>query len=186
MGWLETALLPALVYDRITPHMVKKTDTTPLEAPTKARTRAKAAPKAKREGSALEERLNAQMVDAGLSPEREYRFCPDRKWRADFAFPSDWIIIEVEGGLYGKPVICDKCHLPVMRNLGGGRRMPVREAGRHNTGAGFEKDVEKYNWAEMHGWMILRFSGTMIKSGKAIEIVLEAINIVRSRNDTAH
>lgn len=155
------------------------------DAPKKARRKAVEAPekavKAERKGSHLEERLFAQLVDSGLQPEREYKFCHDRKWRADLAFPALKIIIEVEGGLYGKPVICDKCHLPVMRNLGGGRRMPVRESGRHNTGAGFEKDVEKYNWAEIDGWMVLRFSGTMIKNGNAIKIILEAIDRQTSR-----
>lgn len=65
-------------------------------------------------------------------PEREYRFCPARRWRADFCWPKRKLIIECEGGIY----------------RGGG----------HNSITGFEKDIEKYNWATIHGWKVIRYT----------------------------
>lgn len=38
------------------------------------------------------------MRAARIAYDREYRFDPTRKWRADFALPELGILIEVEGG----------------------------------------------------------------------------------------
>jgi len=69
---------------------------------------------------------------AGLPvPVAEYRFAPPRRWRFDYAFLSLWIAVEVEGGGF--------------------------VGGRHTRGAGFLRDMEKYNAAAMLGWRILRY-----------------------------
>jgi very-short-patch-repair endonuclease len=71
--------------------------------------------------------------------EREYRFVPDRRWRFDFAYIDQMIAIELEGGTW--------C------------------GGRHTRGAGYEKDLEKYNRATIEGWKVLRYtSGTMVNA----------------------
>jgi very-short-patch-repair endonuclease len=86
---------------------------------------------------------------------REYVFYlnekgkPIRRWRFDFAFPLEMVAVEIEGGLY------------------------IR--GRHMRGAGAEKDMEKYNRAELEGWTVLRFSPGMVKSGVALATVQEAL-----------
>lgn len=96
--------------------------------------------------SALEESLAFQIRALRLpSPVREYRFHGSRKWRADFAWPECRLLVEVEGGTW--------------------------TGGRHTRGAGFEKDVEKYNEAALDGWTVLRFTGRMIESGKAIQMI---------------
>jgi very-short-patch-repair endonuclease len=64
------------------------------------------------------------------TPEREWQFCPDRKWRMDFAFPIAKLGIEVDGGIW--------------------------TAGRHTRGAGWLKDTEKLNTAASMGWRMLR------------------------------
>ena len=64
---------------------------------------------------------------AGWDLEREYRFHPTRKWRFDFAFPSQKLAIEIEG------------------------------FGRHQTVSGYMADLEKYNEATRLGWRLLRF-----------------------------
>jgi very-short-patch-repair endonuclease len=64
-------------------------------------------------------------------PESEYRFHPIRKWRFDYAWPEKHIAVEIEGGLY----------------VNGG----------HVRGFGYEKNLEKYNAAVLHGWSILRY-----------------------------
>ena len=101
--------------------------------------------------SKLEETLAFQMKAIGLpEPMREYRFHPSRKWRFDFAFPAEKVAIEAEGGVWTH--------------------------GRHTRGAGFQKDLEKYNSAVILGWKVLRFSGDQIKSGEALQIIEAALN----------
>ena len=78
-------------------------------------------------------------------PVRELKFHPTRKWRFDFSWPEQMIAVEIEGGTWS--------------------------GGRHTTGAGFEKDCEKYNEAAALGWAVYRFTSGMIKSGVAILFV---------------
>ena len=101
--------------------------------------------------SDLEELLAQQMQFVGLpTPEREYRFAPPRRYRADFAYPVKTLLIEVEGGTW--------------------------TGGRHSRGQGFENDCEKYNLATIMGFRILRFTGDMIKSGLALRTIEEVLN----------
>ena len=66
----------------------------------------------------------------GPALEKEFRFHPVRKWRADFAHLPSRTLIEIEGGIY--------VH------------------GRHNRGAGFAADLEKYLEASLAGWRVVR------------------------------
>lgn len=84
-----------------------------------------------------------------LTPEREFKFHPERKWRFDFAFPAEKLSIEVEGGTWSN--------------------------GRHSRGAGLEADCFKYNSGVLLGWRILRFTTEMVESGAAINDVLVAL-----------
>lgn len=84
---------------------------------------------------------------SGLTPEREYRFDPNRRWRFDFAFPANMLAVEVEGGTWS--------------------------GGRHTRGSGYAKDMEKYNAAVKLGWRVLRYSTDMVLAGTAIEEVSE-------------
>jgi hypothetical protein len=63
-------------------------------------------------------------------PVAEYRFHKTRKWRFDYAWPDFKVALEVEGGVW--------------------------TGGRHTRGAGFLKDIEKYNAAGVAGWTVLR------------------------------
>lgn len=112
-----------------------------------------------------------QLQSVGLSAQREFRFHPVRMWRLDFAFVGDKIGIEIDGGGFGRVVICDKCHVPVMRTLKEGRKVAVREGGRHNTGAGMEADAEKNNAAIALGWRVLHFTSKHIRDKSAIALV---------------
>lgn len=62
----------------------------------------------------------------------EYRFNPQRRWRFDWACPKVKIAVEVEGGCFIQ--------------------------GRHSRGAGMIADMQKYNWAALNGWMVLRYT----------------------------
>jgi very-short-patch-repair endonuclease len=100
--------------------------------------------------SKLENKLAAHIRVAGLpAPEREYRFWPGRRFRFDFAWPEQMIAVEVEGGTWTR--------------------------GRHNRGKGFESDCEKYNEAALQGWIVLRFTGAMVRDRRAIETVKRAL-----------
>ena len=69
----------------------------------------------------------------GIAPDAvaEFKFCPSRKWRADFAIPSHRLLVEIEGGVWS--------------------------GGRHTRGSGFIGDMEKYNMAAILGYRVLRF-----------------------------
>lgn len=95
---------------------------------------------------ALEMALHAVRAPAWLC---EYRFDLKRRWRADFAFLKENLLVEVEGGSWS--------------------------GGRHNRGAGFELDCEKYNSAVLQGWRVLRFTTEMVEDGRALGIIMRAL-----------
>lgn len=73
-------------------------------------------------------------VAQGPPLEREVRFHASRLWRADFAHLTSRTLIEIEGGIF------------------------QRGAGRHNRGAGYAKDAEKYLEAVLAGWTVIRLT----------------------------
>jgi very-short-patch-repair endonuclease len=68
----------------------------------------------------------------GCKVDNEVMFCKGRKFRFDFAIIDKKIAIEIEGGIFS--------------------------GGRHTRGAGFAKDMKKYNIAVELGWVVLRYS----------------------------
>ena len=100
--------------------------------------------------SDLEELLFQHIKLVGLPlPEREYRFAPPRRYRADFAYPERKILVEVQGGIYTR--------------------------GAHSRGTGLERDYEKINLAQLNGFMVFQFSRKMIESGEAITVLEKAL-----------
>jgi very-short-patch-repair endonuclease len=69
-------------------------------------------------------------VAQGPPLEREFKFHPTRKWRADFAHLDSRTLIEIEGGIFTN--------------------------GRHTRGAGYAADLEKYLEATLAGWRVAR------------------------------
>ncbi len=106
--------------------------------------------------SPLEERF-ASIWEAlgGPALEREYRFCPRRRWRADFAHPASRTLIEIEGGVWNR--------------------------GRHVSPQGFVKDAEKYLTATLDGWAVLRLTAPQINA----PLVSTLIAYVRERHQPA-
>lgn len=82
-------------------------------------------------------------------PVKEYKFHPNRKFRADYAFLERKIILEIEGGIW------------------------LRGGGRHNRGSGFLKDLSKYNEAAILGWRVLRITPQQLST--AAELIMRAI-----------
>lgn len=80
--------------------------------------------------------------------EKEFRFHPIRRWRADFAHLESRTLIEIEGGIYIN--------------------------GRHNRGAGFAADLEKYLEASLAGWCVIRLGPDELTSdhiGRLVRLV---------------
>ncbi len=77
----------------------------------------------------------------GFSWVKEYRFCSDRKFRFDRAWPAARVGIEVDGGIWTQ--------------------------GRHTRGSGYLKDLEKFALAFSAGWWVLRVPWEWIEDGTA-------------------
>ena len=104
------------------------------------------------EPSRLVEQLVDQLDIVGLAPtHREWQFHPKRKWRFDLAWVSQKVAVEVHGGTW--------------------------TGGRHTRGAGFEKDREKMNEAQLLGWLVLEVTGDQIRSGQALAWVERALEV---------
>lgn len=88
-------------------------------------------------------------VQMGLpSPETEYKFHPERKWRMDYAWPDVKVALEVEGGVWA--------------------------GGRHNSAKGFLADMEKYNAAAALGWKIIRRTPSDLIKLSTVQLLKEA------------
>ena len=94
------------------------------------------------------------MQDQGLpAPATEYRFDAVRKWRFDFAWPADFVAVEVQGGIY--------------------------TGGRHVRGDGAERDMEKINAAQLQGWIVLLATPRRLATLEFAELVKDAVGIHR-------
>ena len=91
----------------------------------------------------FEAKLARELKTLKIDFEQEFKFHPERKWRADFHLIGKKILIEVEGGIWS--------------------------GGRHTRGKGYIGDMEKYNAAVMLGYQVIRFSTDQVKSGHAIQ-----------------
>ena len=94
----------------------------------------------KQSPSRLERRFELLWQAVGGPPlEREFRFHPKRRWRADFAHLPSRTLIEIEGGIWIQ--------------------------GRHNRAAGFVADMEKYLEATLAGWAVIRLADVHLEVG---------------------
>ena len=101
--------------------------------------------------SALENLFAMQLDSAGLTQYvREYQAIPGRKFRFDFCFREERLLIEINGGTYN--------------------------GGAHGRGVGINRDYEKGNLAVVHNWRVLSFDTKQVKSGAALEVVEQLIN----------
>ena len=83
----------------------------------------------------------------GPALEREYRFHPERKWRADFAHLPSRVLVELEGGIF----------------MAGG--------GRHNRATGFINDAEKHFHAWLLGWTVIRLTAPQITAANVEQTI---------------
>jgi very-short-patch-repair endonuclease len=106
-------------------------------------------------GSEPEEALAWQLKAADIPFVQQFHFgagwTPPRKYAADFAIvdKGSALLVEVDGGSW--------------------------VAGRHNRGAGFEKDRERDALALIHGWRVLRVTPKQVESGEALGWIEKAL-----------
>ena len=86
----------------------------------------------KSKSSTLEEQFDFQIraMLPAFEYETEYKAVPDRRFRWDFAFTAQSVLVEVQGGLWMKK-------------------------GGHNTACGIMRDIEKHNLATVHGYRVI-------------------------------
>ncbi len=99
--------------------------------------------------------LRALEVRGLPRPEREWKFDAKRRWRFDYAWPEKMVALEVEGGVW--------------------------TGGRHTRGAGFVKDMEKYNRAAVLGWRLLRVTPDKLVSFGTFEMLREILGLREQR-----
>lgn len=85
-------------------------------------------------------------------PQEEYSFgvLVGRQWRFDYAWPAFKVAYEYEGGTYGK-------------------------FSRHTSGQGHDDDCDKYNRAQVLGWIVIRGTAKSESDGRAIADVVAAL-----------
>ena len=101
--------------------------------------------------SAPEDLLAFQLRAVGIPFTREFPFAPPRKWRADFVIAHK-LLVEIDGGAFS--------------------------GGRHTTGDGFRRDIEKSNAAVMAGWRVLHFLPEQVVDGSALSTIERALGVV--------
>lgn len=93
--------------------------------------------------------LAAMCREEGLpSPQFEYKFHDARKWRFDLAWPKEMVAVEIEGNAWS--------------TKGGGKHMR-------------QDDFDKYNEAEILGWLVLRFTPQVARTENAVATIKRAI-----------
>ena len=92
--------------------------------------------------SQSEDTLAFQLMAVGISFERQFKFHPDRGYKADFLVGGR-LIVEVDGAKRGKP-------------------------GAHQRVDGIDYDCERQAEAMLQGYAFMRVSGRMARDGRAV------------------
>lgn len=101
----------------------------------------------------------ATLAAIGLPrPEREYRFAPGRRYRADLAWPDARLLVECDGGAFV-------------------RAADGSQGGRHNRGAGFVADMARRNCATLLGWRMLTYTPAQIRDLDAVPDIAQALGV---------
>ena len=100
-----------------------------------------------------------QLAPGLPEPQHDMEFYPGRKWRFDFVWPDCKIAVEVEGAVFA--------------------------GGRHSRGAGYEKDCEKYNAALDLGYVVYRYSTTMLER-EPLACMTQVSSAVQRRASNGH
>lgn len=97
-----------------------------------------------------EAELALHLTAEGIAFEQQYKYCPGRNFKADFAIVDRRILIEVNGGIWNNE-------------------------GAHGRVSGIIKDIERLNLATLHGYFMLRFTPDDVARGKALQFILQVL-----------
>lgn len=102
--------------------------------------------------------ITKQVIEqaTGRELQTEFRFCPTRRFRADFIVVGYPILIEKDGAVW--------------------------TGGRHVRPAGFIKDQEKTNIAASMGYYVLRFSTTEILKESSLKLINDTIKMIENKS----
>jgi len=117
--------------------------------------------------SVLNEKVARDLKALGLMEgcEREYKFHPTRRWKADFAW--DGLLIEYKPGSFRG--------IKLMLEVNGGTYMQGKSRGAHSRGARQRDDYEKWSEASLMGWTVLLVDSKDVREGVHVERVLRAL-----------
>lgn len=93
--------------------------------------------------------LAFQLKAAGLEHEREAQVIPGRRYRFDFRL--DWLLVEVNGGVWAKG------------------------ASGHSSGTGITRDCAKTSEAVSLGFTVMSVTPAHVKSGQALQWIEKAL-----------
>src|SRR5258708_4065264 len=96
-------------------------------------------------------------------PETEVRFAPPRRWRADYCWRREHVIVECEGGLFSRTRRAHQAHAEPVAIL---------------------RDMAKSNAAQLEGYVYLRFTPTQLTTQEALSAIRRALD--RSPTRTVH
>ena len=108
----------------------------------------------------LEGRFAFQVLSEKLpKPERQFKFLNGRKYRADFAWPKEKLIVEIDGGCFSSG-----------------------KSG-HTSISGMMRDKERDALAQIAGWDVIRIDAKSLSDGRGIGWVKQWFE-ERIRNQT--
>lgn len=96
-----------------------------------------------------EETLALHLKAEKIEFEREFKFHPERRWKADFYIPEKRLLVEIEGGVW------------------------LGAKGGHTSAKGYTSNLEKYNAATILSYSLLRYTTEQVVSGMAITQIKE-------------
>ena len=102
--------------------------------------------------SPAEQLLAVQLEQAGIPFEREYRFAPPRKWRADFVidhYRYAPLLVEIDGGTWS--------------------------LGRHNRPSSIAKEYEKGAAAAILGYRVIHCTTEQVNDGTCLSWIRQAL-----------
>jgi hypothetical protein len=111
--------------------------------------------------------LAVQLEQAGIPFEREFRFAPPRRWRADFV--TGWPNKDKNAKNMGlRPFVA-----MILIEIDGGGYV----AGRHSRGPGMEADCEKQSAAAILGYRVIRCTPRQVENGTALSWIRQALGL---------
>jgi len=130
--------------------------------------------------SVLNEKVARDLKALGLMEgcEREYKFHPTRRWKADFAWISE---IEADcdcrncGNQHFSGGIGGEASKRIMLEVNGGTYMQGKSRGAHSRGSRQREDYEKWSEASLMGWTVLLVDSKDVREGVHVERVLRAL-----------